>query len=59
MLLRLLRYNALRVEDVMVPRADIIAVDETRASARYCRRSSKPASRACRCFTNRLMIRAA
>lgn len=28
MLLRLLRYNALRVEDVMVPRADIIAVDE-------------------------------
>ena len=29
MLLRLLRYNALRVEDVMVPRADIIAVDET------------------------------
>ncbi len=29
MLLRLLRYNALRVEDVMVPRADIIAVDES------------------------------
>ena len=29
MLLRLLRYNALRVEDVMVPRADIIAIDET------------------------------
>ncbi len=28
MLLRLLRYNALRVEDVMVPRADILAVDE-------------------------------
>jgi len=28
MLLRLLHYNALRVEDVMVPRADIIAVDE-------------------------------
>jgi len=28
MLLRLLRYKSLRVEDVMVPRADIIAVDE-------------------------------
>ena len=28
MLLRLLRFGALRVEDVMVPRADIIAVDE-------------------------------
>jgi len=28
MLLRLLNYSALRVEDVMVPRADIIAVDE-------------------------------
>lgn len=28
MLLRLLRYNALRVEDVMVPRADILAIDE-------------------------------
>jgi len=29
MLLRLLKYNALRVEDVMIPRADIIAVDES------------------------------
>jgi CBS domain containing-hemolysin-like protein len=29
MLLRLLHYNALRVEDVMVPRADIIAVEDT------------------------------
>jgi CBS domain containing-hemolysin-like protein len=29
MLLRILRFGALRVEDVMVPRADIIAVDET------------------------------
>lgn len=28
MLLRLLHYNTLRVEDVMVPRADIIAVEE-------------------------------
>jgi CBS domain containing-hemolysin-like protein len=28
MLLRILRFGALRVEDVMVPRADIIAVDE-------------------------------
>jgi len=28
MLLRLLRYGTLKVEDVMVPRADIIAVDE-------------------------------
>jgi CBS domain containing-hemolysin-like protein len=28
MLVRLLRFGALRVEDVMVPRADIIAVDE-------------------------------
>ena len=28
MLLRLLRYGALRIEDVMVPRADIIAIDE-------------------------------
>ena len=28
MLLRLLRFGALRVEDVMVPRADIIAIDE-------------------------------
>lgn len=29
MLLRMLRYGALRVEDVMVPRADIIAADES------------------------------
>lgn len=29
MLLRLLQYNALRVEDVMVPRADIIAVEDS------------------------------
>ena len=29
MLLRMLRFGALRVEDVMVPRADIIAIDET------------------------------
>jgi CBS domain containing-hemolysin-like protein len=29
MLLRMLRFGTLRVEDVMVPRADIIAVDET------------------------------
>jgi CBS domain containing-hemolysin-like protein len=29
MLLRILRFGTLRVEDVMVPRADIIAVDET------------------------------
>ena len=29
MLLRLLRFGALRVEDVMVPRADIIAADES------------------------------
>ena len=29
MLLRLLRFGALRVEDVMVPRADIIAIDES------------------------------
>jgi CBS domain containing-hemolysin-like protein len=28
MLLRILRFGALRVDDVMVPRADIIAVDE-------------------------------
>ncbi|HEY1244602.1 MAG TPA: CBS domain-containing protein, partial [Hyphomicrobiaceae bacterium] len=28
MLLRILRFGTLRVEDVMVPRADIIAVDE-------------------------------
>lgn len=33
MLLRLLRYGTLRVEDVMVPRADIIAVDETHTVA--------------------------
>ncbi len=33
MLLRLLRYGALRVEDVMVPRADIIAVDESESIA--------------------------
>ncbi|MEO0670621.1 MAG: hemolysin family protein [Pseudomonadota bacterium] len=31
MLLRLLRYGGLRVEDVMVPRADITSVDETAA----------------------------
>jgi CBS domain containing-hemolysin-like protein len=31
MLLRLLRFGALRVEDVMVPRADIIAVDESQS----------------------------
>ena len=29
MLLRLLRFGALRVEDLMVPRADIIAIDES------------------------------
>ena len=29
MLLRLLRFGALRIDDVMVPRADIIAIDET------------------------------
>lgn len=29
MLLRLLRFGATRVEDIMVPRADVIAVDET------------------------------
>ncbi len=29
MLLRLLRFGASRVEDIMVPRADIIAIDET------------------------------
>src|SRR5215468_8271936 len=29
MLLRTLRFGVLRVEDVMVPRADIIAVDES------------------------------
>ena len=29
MLLRLLRFGASRVEDIMVPRADVIAVDET------------------------------
>ncbi len=33
MLLRLLRYGTLRVEDVMVPRADIIAVDESDSMA--------------------------
>ncbi len=29
MLLRLLRFGALRLDDIMVPRADIIAIDET------------------------------
>lgn len=29
MMLRTLRFGALRVDDVMVPRADIIAIDET------------------------------
>ena len=33
MLLRLLRFGALRVDDVMVPRADIIAMDEARSIA--------------------------
>ncbi|MGH6815535.1 MAG: hemolysin family protein [Hyphomicrobiaceae bacterium] len=33
MLLRLLPFDALRVDDVMVPRADIIAVDETESLA--------------------------
>jgi CBS domain containing-hemolysin-like protein len=33
MLLRLLRFGALRVEDVMVPRADIIAADEAETLA--------------------------
>ena len=32
MLLRILRFGALRVVDVMVPRADIIAVDENEPS---------------------------
>src|SRR5262245_14605583 len=31
MLLRILRFGTLRVDDVMVPRADIIAVDESEA----------------------------
>ena len=34
MLLRLLRFGALRVDDVMVPRADIIALDEAAPLAR-------------------------
>src|SRR5262245_57183051 len=33
MLLRLLRFDALRVDDVMVPRADIIAVEENESLA--------------------------
>ena len=33
MMLRLLRFGALRVDDVMVPRADIIAIDETASIA--------------------------
>jgi CBS domain containing-hemolysin-like protein len=37
MLLRLLRFGALRVEDVMVPRADIIAADEAETLAELLR----------------------
>ena len=38
MLLRLLRFGALRVEDVMVPRADIIAIDESESLSELMRR---------------------
>ncbi|MGI9524821.1 MAG: hemolysin family protein [Hyphomicrobiaceae bacterium] len=34
MLLRLLRYGKLRIEDVMVPRADIVAIDESETVGR-------------------------
>ncbi len=34
MLLRLLRYGALRIDDVMVPRADIVAIDENETVGR-------------------------
>lgn len=33
MMLRIMRFGALRVDDVMVPRADIIAIDETESVA--------------------------
>lgn len=33
MMLRIMRFGALRVDDVMVPRADIIAIDETESIA--------------------------
>ena len=37
MLLRLLRFGALRVDDVMVPRADIIALEESEPLAELLR----------------------
>ena len=37
MLLRILRFGGLRVEDVMVPRADIVAIDESVATSELLR----------------------
>ncbi len=54
MLLRLLRFGALRVEDVMVPRADIIAADESEPLAELLRMFQEPASRAFRCSSETL-----
>jgi hypothetical protein len=60
MLLRILRFGALRVADVMVPRADIIAVGRERADPGAAEdRSMRPACRAFRCSARRSMIRAA
>ena len=47
------RFDSLRVEDVMAPRADIIAVRSTRRSASSLGCSSRRGTRACRSIGRR------
>ena len=59
MLQRLLRFGGSRVDDIMVPRADIIALEESDPLPSCCARSARRAFRAYRCSAKRSMIRAA
>ncbi len=60
MLRRILHFGKLLVEDVMVPRADIIAVDEKHHGGRVdAKCSARPSTRGCRSITSRSTIRAA
>ncbi len=59
MLSGLLRFGASRVDEIMVPRADIIALEETEPWASWCGCSKKPAFRAFRSTTRRSTIRGA
>ena len=56
MLANLLRFGELKVADVMVPRADIMAVDETIGWPNCSSCSAKRSIRACRCFARRSTI---